>query len=99
MTTEQLRLEAIENFTSIYDNSIEQDDLNIRNDFDECWAQLKTDEERNDFRINCCYYKENGKCIVYFHVFDYNKYCYRDITLKQYRLMNRDNIEVYNCVY
>ena len=92
MTLEQLRQEALENFISIYGDD-------YSSDFDECWSQLKTDQERNDFRINCCYSKDKGKCSIYFHVFDYNKDCYRDITLKQYRLMNRDNISVYNCIY
>lgn len=92
MTLEQLRQEALDNFISIYGDD-------YSSDFDECWSQLKTDQERNDFRINCCYSKDNGKCSIYFHVFDYNKDCYRDISLKQYRLMNRNNISVYNCIY
>ena len=96
MRQELLKQEALENFLEVYSfDKTDEETIRLTNNFEDCWNQLKTDEERCAFKINCCYYIEDNKCKIYFHVFDYNKDSYRDISLKQFRLMDRTNIAIY----
>lgn len=91
---------ALENFMSIYydpkfDKLIGKEEL--FRDFDECWKQLRTRKEKEDFAINCCYYKdETGACEVYFHVFDLDKDHYNDLELEDYRNRDRKSFKMWN---
>ena len=94
---------ARENFMNIYyDPKFEalSDKTKLHRDFDECWAQLRTRKEKEDFAINCCYYKdkETGACKIYFHVFDLNEDCYNDLELEDYRNRNRRSFKMFNCI-
>ena len=92
---------ARENFMTIYyDPKFEalSDKTKLHHDFDECWAQLKTRKEKEDFAINCCYYhdKETGECKIYFHVFDLDTNHYNDLELEEYRNRNRKSFKMWN---
>lgn len=91
---------AKENFINIYYNpkfDKLSDKAELFRDFDKCWKQLRTRKEKEDFAINCCYYKdETGECKIYFHVFDLNKDCYNDLELEDYRNRDRKNFKVWN---
>lgn len=94
---------ALENFMSIYyDPKIKclSDKTTLFREFDECWSQLRTRKEKEDFAINCCYYndKETGACKVYFHVFDLNEDCYNDLELEDYRNRDRRSFKMWNSI-
>ena len=98
-----LKENALENFMSIYYNpniKCLSDKTELFHDFDECWAQLRTRKEKEDFAINCCYYndKETGACKIYFHVFDLNEDCYNDLELEDYRGRDRRSFKMWNSV-
>ena len=94
---------ARENFMNIYYNpkfETLSNKTKLHHDFDECWAQLKTRKEKEDFAINCCYYKdkETGVCKIYFHVFDLNKDYYNDLELEDYRSRDRRSFKIWNSI-
>ena len=94
---------ARENFMNIYyDSNIKElsDKVKLHKEFDECWAQLRTRKEREDFAINCCYYKneKTGECKIYFHVFDLNTNHYTDLELEEYRNRNRKSFKMWNSI-
>ena len=94
---------ARENFMNIYyDPKFETliSKTELYSDFDECWAQLKTRKEKEDFAINCCYYKDEktGKCKIYFHVFDLDTNNYNDLELEDYRNRNRRSFKMWNSI-
>ena len=94
---------ARENFiNSYYNPNFKElsDKVKLHKDFDECWAQLRTRKEKEDFAINCCYYKdkETDKCKIYFHVFDLNEDCYNDLELEDYRNRNRRSLKMWNSI-
>ena len=92
---------ARENFMNIYyDPKFEAliSKTELFHDFDECWDQLKTRKEKEDFAINCCYYKENGECKIYFHVFDLDTKNYNDLELEDYRNRNRRSFKMWNSI-
>ena len=92
---------ARENFMNIYyDPKFEAliTKTELHRDFDECWAQLRTRKEKEDFAINCCYYKDDGKCKIYFHVFDLDANHYNDIELEDYRNRNRRSFKMWNSI-
>lgn len=61
LTPEILKSDAMKNHFTIYGDVDE---------FEDIWKQLKTPVEQNMYRLSCCYCRENGKIIVYFHVLD-----------------------------
>ena len=97
---------ARENFIKIYyDPNIKalSDKAKLHRDFDECWAQLRTRKEKEDFAINCCYTDTNDggltkldKCKIYFHVFDLNEDCYTNLSLEEYRNREKSRYEILN---
>lgn len=92
---------ARENFMSIYyDPKILSDKAQLNREFNECWDQLLTRKEREDFAINCCYYKDKktGACKIYFHVFDLNEDYYNDLELEDYRNKNRRSFKMWNSI-
>ena len=94
---------ARENFMTIYYNpkfEYLNDKATLHRDFDECWAQLKTRQEKEDFAINCCYYhdSETGACKIYFHVFDKEINRYNDLELEDYRNRNRNSFFMWNSI-
>lgn len=94
---------ARENFMSIYYNpnfKALSDKVKLHREFNECWDQLLTRKEREDFAINCCYYidKETGKCKIYFHVFDKDEDCYNDLELEEYRNRSRKTFIMWNSI-
>lgn len=97
----QLKTIARERFMKIYfeDPSkipgLEQNYNEIKDDFNECWNQLKTKQEKLDFSNNLCYTKTEEGCQIYFHVYDFEKNCHRDIWLDEYRNTNRHKFDIY----
>ena len=94
---------ARENFMSIYyDPKFEalSDKTKLHREFDECWAQLRTRKEKEDFAINCCYYKdkETGECKIYFHIYDLYNEDYFDLELEEYRKTDRKSIMMWNSI-
>ena len=94
---------AKENFMSIYYNpniKCLSDKTELFHDFDECWAQLRTRKEKEDFAINCCYYhdKTTGECKIYFHVFDLDTNHYNDLELEDYRSRDRRSFKMWNSI-
>ena len=104
MKTDMLLEEnARENFISVYYNpkfEAISDKTKLYHDFNECWAQLKTKKEKEDFAINCCYYndEETGACKIYFHVFDKEINLYNDLELEDYRNRNRNSFFMWNSI-
>lgn len=94
---------ARDNFIDIYyDPKFEYlaDKADVNRDFDKCWSQLITRKEKEDFAINCCYYKdkETNACKVYFHVFDLNTNHYNDLELEDYRSRDRRSFKMWNSI-
>ena len=74
----------------------------LRKDFEECWSQLRSAKERDWFSVNQCYDKENGKCVVYFHVLNTKNDSYYDYTLDEWRKLSRyeqAKYMIHNCIY
>lgn len=102
---------ARKNFMLIYYDPIPKswykyDEERLNQDFEECWAQLKTRKEKEHFAINCCYTGTHDggrtkldKCKIYFHVWDRKEQCYTDLSLEEYRDREKYRYEIWNSIY
>ena len=92
--------EALEYFMEIYKGPWPEQEL--KNDFEECWKQLKSSQQKYMFGVNQCYTKENGKCIVYFHMLNLKNDSYYDITLNVWNNMpynKRKNFQIHYSIF
>lgn len=94
---------ARENFMKIYDHGdlYYEDRQLLHRHFRECWSQLKTRQEKEDFAINCCYTNTNNgvildKCEVFFQVWDRKEQCYAYLSLEEYRNREKSRYEILN---
>ena len=92
---------AFECFKEVYGGTWTSEQ-ELRKDFEECWGQLRSSKEKDWFSVNQCYYKEDGNCVVYFHVLNTKNDSYYDYTLDEWRNLSsyeKSKYMIYNCVF